>query len=69
MIKMIHSYWAYIVLIVLILAVANAILGLTSKKKFEAKDLIVSSTYVVVVFSILVQGMTINKVVKWTGIT
>lgn len=42
MIKMIHSYWAYLVLIVLILAVVNAILGLTSKKKFEAKDLRIS---------------------------
>lgn len=42
MIKMIHSYWAYVVLIVLILAVANAILGLTSKKKFGAKDLRIS---------------------------
>ena len=39
---MIHSYWAYVVLIVLILAVANAILGLTSKKKFGAKDLRIS---------------------------
>ncbi|SNR66568.1 hypothetical protein [Lutibacter flavus] len=42
MIKMIHSYWAYLVLIVLILAVVNAILGLTSKKKFEAKDVRIS---------------------------
>lgn len=39
---MIHSYWAYLVLIVLILAVVNAILGLTSKKKFEAKDVRIS---------------------------
>lgn len=39
MIKMIHSYWAYVVLAILILATINAIIGLTSKKKFEAKDL------------------------------
>ncbi|GGK36432.1 MULTISPECIES: hypothetical protein [Flavobacteriaceae] len=39
MIKMIHSYWAYIVLIVLIFAVINAFLGLKANKKFEAKDL------------------------------
>lgn len=42
MIKMIHSYWAYIVLIVLIAAVVNAIIGLTSKKEFKAKDLRIS---------------------------
>ncbi len=39
MIKMIHSYWAYIVLIVLIFAVVNAFIGLRANKKFEAKDL------------------------------
>lgn len=42
MIKMIHSYWAYIVLIVLIFAVINAFLGLKANKKFEAKDLRIS---------------------------
>ena len=39
---MIHSYWAYIVLIILIFAVVNAILGFTSKKEFKAKDLRIS---------------------------
>ena len=42
MIKMIHSYWAYIVLIVLIAAVINAFIGLNSKKEFTAKDLRIS---------------------------
>lgn len=39
MTKMIHSYWAYLVLLVLIIATVNAILGFTSKKEFKAKDL------------------------------
>ena len=39
---MIHSYWAYIVLLILIFAVVNAIIGLTSKKEFKAKDLRIS---------------------------
>jgi hypothetical protein len=39
MIKMLHSGWAYITLIVLIYAVLNAIIGLTSKKEFKEKDL------------------------------
>lgn len=42
MTKMIHSYWAYIVLLILIIAVVNAIIGLTSKKEFKAKDLRIS---------------------------
>lgn len=39
MIKTIHSYWAYIVLVILIFAVFNAIKGFSSKKEFSAKDL------------------------------
>jgi heme A synthase len=42
MIKMIHSYWAYLVLILLIFAVVKAIIGFTSKKEFSAKDLKIS---------------------------
>lgn len=42
MTKMIHSYWAYLVLITLIFAVVNAIIGLTSKKEFSDKDLRIS---------------------------
>lgn len=42
MTKMIHSYWAYLVLLILILAVVNAIIGSTSKKEFKAKDLRIS---------------------------
>ena len=39
---MIHSYWAYIVLLILIISVVNAITGLSSKKEFKAKDLRIS---------------------------
>ena len=42
MTKIIHSYWAYIVLLILIVALVNAIIGLTSKKTFTAKDLRIS---------------------------
>ncbi|WP_298946279.1 hypothetical protein [uncultured Polaribacter sp.] len=37
--KEVHSYWAYLVLIILIFAVINAIIGLTQKKQFTDKDL------------------------------
>lgn len=39
MLKTIHSYWAYLVLIILIVAVVNAIIGLVQKKDFTDKDL------------------------------
>ena len=37
MIKTLHSYWAYLVLAVLILATLNALLGLLAKKEYNAK--------------------------------
>jgi len=39
MIKDIHSYWAYIVLFILIFAIINAFIGILKKKKFTNKDL------------------------------
>ncbi|WP_420570936.1 hypothetical protein [Kordia sp.] len=42
MIKTLHSYWAYFVLIMLVIAVVNAIIGFTSGKKFVSKDLRIS---------------------------
>ena len=41
-VKNLHSYWAYMVLLVLILAVVNAIIGATSKKDFTTKALRIS---------------------------
>ena len=39
MMKDVHSYWAYLVLAILIFTVVNAIIGLTQKKEFKDKDL------------------------------
>ena len=38
MMKEIHSYWAYLVVLMLLFAVVNAIIGLTKKKEFTDKD-------------------------------
>ena len=38
MMKTVHSYWAYIVLAVLIYTVVNAIIGLIQKKEFTHKE-------------------------------
>lgn len=37
-IQHLHSGWAYLALLLLLFAVINAIIGLTSKKEFTAKD-------------------------------
>lgn len=39
MMKEIHSYWAYLAVIMLAFAVINAITGLTKKKEFTDKDM------------------------------
>jgi len=36
--KHIHSYWAYLVLIILVLATVNSIIGLVSKREYKPKD-------------------------------
>ena len=36
---MLHSGWAYITVLIIIIAVANAIIGVTSNKEFQEKDL------------------------------
>ena len=40
--KFIHSYWAYLVLAVVILATLNAIIGLITKREYQAKDFRIS---------------------------
>lgn len=42
LLQKLHSWWAYLALIVLFIAVVNALIGYTSKKSFESKDLRIS---------------------------
>jgi hypothetical protein len=41
-IKILHSYWAYLVVLILLLASLNAIFKLSSKKPYGAKDFRIS---------------------------
>ena len=54
---MIHSYWAYLVLALLIVAVINAIVGLTQKKEFKEKDLRISLFTLIVMHIQLLIGL------------
>lgn len=38
LIKNLHSYWAYLVLLILVIAIFNALLGLFKKTEYSAKD-------------------------------
>jgi len=42
MMKQIHSYWAYLVVLILCIAVINAIIGFIQNKKFTDKSLRIS---------------------------
>jgi hypothetical protein len=42
LLQKLHSWWAYLALILLFLAVINAVLGYTGKKLFQPKDLRIS---------------------------
>ena len=56
MIKMLHSGWAYITLLILIFAVVNAVIGLNSKKEFTDKDLRISLFTLIVAHLQLIIG-------------
>lgn len=57
MITMIHSGWAYITVLILIIAVGNAILGVTSNKEFKDKDLRISLFALIVAHIQLLIGL------------
>ena len=57
MMKMIHSYWAYLVVLLLIIAVINALIGLTQNKEFSAKSLRISLLALIVAHIQLLIGL------------
>ena len=57
MMKLLHSYWAYLVLLVLIIAVINAINGFMSKRTFKDRDLRISLFTLIVTHIQLLIGL------------
>ncbi|WP_117879930.1 hypothetical protein [Aureibaculum luteum] len=55
--KMTHSYWAYLVLALLIIATINAIIGFTQNKEFKDKDLRISLFTLIVTHIQLLIGL------------
>jgi len=54
---MLHSGWAYITLLILIIAVVNAIIGVNSNKEFKEKDLRISLFALIVAHIQLLIGL------------
>jgi NADH:ubiquinone oxidoreductase subunit 2 (subunit N) len=57
MMKQIHSYWAYLAVLLLLLTVVNAIIGLTQNKEFKEKDLRISLFTLIVMHIQLLIGL------------
>ena len=57
MMKQIHSYWAYLAILILLIAVVNAVIGLTQKKEFKDKDLRISLFTLIVMHIQLLIGL------------
>ncbi|MBC3758285.1 hypothetical protein H7U19_07710 [Hyunsoonleella sp. SJ7] len=64
-IQVLHSYWAYIVLIVLIIAVFNAIIKSVGGKEYEAKDFRISLFTLIVSHIQLLIGIILYFVAPW----
>ena len=58
-IKMLHSYWAYLVLIILVLAAVNALIKTFGDKEYSAKDFRLSLFTLIVSHIQLLIGLTL----------
>ena len=63
--KNIHSYWAYLVLLVLILCIFNAIIGKINGKDFESRDLRLSLFGLIFSHLQLLIGLILYFVSPW----
>ncbi len=67
LLKNIHSYWAYLVLLILILGIFNAIAGKIKGKDFESKDLRLSLFGLIFSHIQLLIGLILYFVSPWFG--
>ena len=65
LLKNVHSYWAYLVLLVLILGILNAIVGKIKGKDFESKDLRLSLFGLIFSHIQLLIGLILYFVSPW----
>ena len=63
--KTIHSYWAYLALAILIIAAVNALMGMSAKRAFGAKDLRLSLFGLIFSHIQLLVGLILYFVSPW----
>ena len=63
--KNLHSYWAFLVLIVILLAIGNAFIGKIKGKDFESKDLRISLFGLIFSHLQLLIGLILYFVSPW----
>lgn len=59
LLQSLHSWWAYLAILVLVVAVANAFMGYSSKRYFESKDLRISLFALIFTHIQLVLGLLV----------
>ena len=63
--KTIHSYWAFLVLLILVIAIVNAFIGKSSRRDFGAKDLRISLFGLIFSHIQLLVGLILYFVSPW----
>lgn len=64
-IQFIHSYWAYLVLLIVLLATFNALAGFFSKREYGAKDFRISLFALIVTHIQVLIGLVLYFVSPW----
>ena len=62
MIKTVHSYWAYLAVLLLVIAFVHALIGLIKNKEFSDKDLRISLFTLIVIHIQLILGFIVYYV-------
>ena len=63
--QFIHSYWAYLVLLIVLLATLNALAGFFSKREYGAKDFRISLFALIVTHIQILIGLILYFVSPW----
>ena len=58
-VKMLHSYWAYLVLLMIVIAAFNALIKHFGKKEYEAKDFRIALFALIVTHIQLLMGLVL----------
>lgn len=65
MLKLIHSYWAYLVVFLILIAFINAVMGFSKKRRFTDKDLRISLFTLIVTHIQLLIGLAWYFMSPW----